>query len=85
MSDPYRKDTYAGGGDKRAKGNGREHGKQSKEQLPHSKKVRGTLANTDGKTVNRTQLGDPASLKAETSATRMEHGVEREGLEKSKL
>lgn len=53
--------------------------------LPHSKKVRGTLANTHGGKVNRTQLGDPTSLKAETSETDMGRQTEREGLEKSKL
>lgn len=82
VSEPYRKNPNAGGGDKRAKGNGRD---DSKEDLPHSKTVRGTLANTDGKQVNKTQLGDPASLKAETSGTKMDKAVEREGMEKSKL
>lgn len=53
--------------------------------LPHSKKVRGTLANHDGKQVNKTQLGDPASLKAETSETDLGKQTEREGKEKSKL
>jgi hypothetical protein len=53
------------------------------EELPHSKKVRGTLANDDGKTVNKTQLGDPASLKAETSKSSMGKEVEREGQDKS--
>lgn len=53
--------------------------------LPHSQKVRGTLANTDGKQVNKSQLGDPASLKAETSKTDLEKQTEREGKEKSKL
>jgi hypothetical protein len=52
-------------------------------ELPHSKKVRGTLANNDGKKVNKTQLGDPASLKAETSNTNMDKGTEREGQDKS--
>lgn len=55
------------------------------EDLPHSKKVRGTLANSDGKQVNKTQLGDPASLKAETSSTELGKQTEREGMEKSKL
>ncbi|KAF2633653.1 hypothetical protein BU25DRAFT_405524 [Macroventuria anomochaeta] len=54
-------------------------------ELPHSKKVRGTLANADGKQVNDTQLGDPASLKAETSKTDLGKQTEREGMEKSKL
>lgn len=55
------------------------------DDLPHSMKVRGTLANSAGKKVNKTQLGDPASLKAETSKTGMGRQVEREGKEKSKL
>ncbi|KAJ4334747.1 hypothetical protein N0V87_006656 [Didymella glomerata] len=55
------------------------------DDLPHSQKVRGTLANSDGKQVNKTQLGDPASLKAETSKTDMGRQTEREGKEKSKL
>lgn len=55
------------------------------DDLPHSKKVRGTLANSDGKKVNKTQLGDPTSLKAETSKTNMGRQTEREGKEKSKL
>jgi hypothetical protein len=53
-----------------------------KEDLPHSKKVRGTLANDDGDKVNKTQLGDPASLTSETSDSTMEKGVEREGANK---
>ena len=55
------------------------------DDLPHSKKVRGTLANSDGKKVNKTQLGDPASLKAETRETELGRPTEREGMEKSKL
>lgn len=57
----------------------------NEDDLPHSKKVRGTLANSDGKQVNKTQLGDPASLKAETSKTDLGRQTEREGKEKSKL
>lgn len=53
--------------------------------LLHSQKVRGTLANSDGKQVNKTQLGDPTSLKAETSKTDLGRQTEREGKEKSKL
>jgi hypothetical protein len=91
VSDPYRKSgTDAGGPDKKAIGNGRDDAKAGKgaaeqgEGLPHSKKVRGTLANDDGKKVNRTQLGDPASLKSETSKTNdMGKGTEREGQDKS--
>jgi hypothetical protein len=52
-------------------------------ELPHSKKVRGTLANDDGQKVNKTQLGDPASLKAETSKSDMGRTTEREGQNKS--
>jgi hypothetical protein len=70
VSDPYRKKEQGASG-------------ESKEDLPHSKKVRGTLANDDGKKVNKTQLGDPASLKAETSKTDMGRSVEREGQDKS--
>ncbi|KAL1612113.1 hypothetical protein SLS60_000336 [Paraconiothyrium brasiliense] len=55
------------------------------DNLPHSQKVKGTLANSDGKQVNKTQLGDPASLKAETSETDLGKQTEREGREKSKL
>lgn len=53
-----------------------------KEDLPHSMKVRGTLANDDGNKVNKTQLGDPASLKSETSDSDMRKSVEREGADK---
>ena len=98
VSDPYRTaGTSAGGGDKKAIGNGgsAQKGPESKkadakstdekEELPHSKKVRGTLANNDGKRVNRTQLGDPASLKAETSSTNdMSKQTEREGMDKKR-
>lgn len=53
-------------------------------ELPHSKKVRGTLSNSDGQKVNKTQLGDPVSLKAETSNTNgMGKATEREGQDKS--
>jgi hypothetical protein len=52
-------------------------------ELPHSKKVRGTLANDDGQKVNKTQLGDPASLKAETSKSDLGRTTEREGQDKS--
>ncbi|KAF2106461.1 hypothetical protein BDV96DRAFT_507731 [Lophiotrema nucula] len=38
-----------------------------KEELPHSKRVRGTLAHSGGSEVNKSMLGDPTSLKAETS------------------
>jgi hypothetical protein len=100
-STPYKKaGTSAGGGDKKAVGNGgnvegrnMEDGRakqgaggnkeEAKGDLPHSKKVRGTLANNDGEKVNRTQLGDPASLKAETSQTGdMGRQTEREGRDK---
>jgi hypothetical protein len=71
VSDPYRK------GDDAASASS-----EKEKDLPHSKKVRGTLANSDGKRVNKTQLGDPASLKAETSETNMGKQTEREGQEK---
>ena len=48
----------------------------AEDNLPHSKKVRGTLANKSGKSVNKTMLGDPASLKSETSQTRLDRDVE---------
>ncbi len=51
--------------------------------LPHSKTVRGTLANTDGKKVDKKQLGDPTSLKAENNRSEMDKDVEREGQDKS--
>ncbi|KAI4948070.1 hypothetical protein J4E91_006063 [Alternaria rosae] len=85
-STPYVKSgTSAGGADKKAVGNGGGSKKEDgKEELPHSKKVRGTLANDDGNKVNKTQLGDPASLKAETSDTKdMGRQTEREGRDKS--
>ncbi|KAI4647510.1 uncharacterized protein J4E78_008824 [Alternaria triticimaculans] len=86
-SAPYVKSgTSAGGADKKAIGNGGSAGskkEEGKEDLPHSKKVRGTLANDDGNKVNKTQLGDPASLKAETSDTKdMGRQTEREGRDK---
>ncbi|RMZ71574.1 hypothetical protein GMOD_00006702 [Pyrenophora seminiperda CCB06] len=90
VSDPYRTaGTNAGGGDKKAIGNGgsAQQGESGdkKEELPHSKTVRGTLANNDGKKVNRTLLGDPASLKAETSSTNdMSKQTEREGVDKKR-
>lgn len=63
-------------------GNGKGKGEKG-EQLPHSKTVRGTLANGHGGKVNRTQLGDPTSLKAETSERGdMGREVEREGQRK---
>ncbi|KAF1947646.1 hypothetical protein EJ02DRAFT_1123 [Clathrospora elynae] len=87
VSEPYRKNANAGGPDKKAIGNGgeeRKRLKEGKDDLPHSKKVRGTLANDDGNKVNKTQLGDPVSLKAETSKTDdMDKGTEREGQDKS--
>lgn len=51
--------------------------KQDKDDIPHSKKVRGTLANTTGNKVNKTMLGDPAGLKSETSKTGLGKDVER--------
>ncbi|OAL49388.1 hypothetical protein IQ07DRAFT_680631 [Pyrenochaeta sp. DS3sAY3a] len=56
---------------------------KSEKDLPHSKQVRGTLANSSGKRVSNVQLGDPVSLKAEGSQTEMENDVEREGEAKS--
>jgi hypothetical protein len=72
VSDPYRKNgTDAGGPDKKAKGNGRDDGKQgnsTEEVLSHSKMVQGTLADDDGQMLKKTNLvkqGDPASLTRE--------------------
>jgi hypothetical protein len=48
----------------------------STEDLPHSKKVRGTLAHSSPREVNKTMLGDPASLVSETSDTKMDRDVE---------
>jgi hypothetical protein len=48
---------------------------QINEDLPHSKKVRGTLAHAGGSKVNKSQLGDPTSLDAETSDTKNETGA----------
>ncbi|KAF1842390.1 uncharacterized protein K460DRAFT_409807 [Cucurbitaria berberidis CBS 394.84] len=79
VSDPYRKNGDAGGTGKKPSRNGREEGKS----LPHSKTVRGTFANDDGKKVNNTQLGDATSLKAETSESESGKDVEREGGDKS--
>ncbi|KAF2280648.1 uncharacterized protein EI97DRAFT_3991 [Westerdykella ornata] len=58
----------------------------NRDELPHSKKVRGTLAAPSGPEVNKTMLGDPVSLTSETSSTKMDPDVE-EGLGggKSKL
>ena len=50
--------------------------KTSTEDLPHSKKVRGTLSNSSGQKVNKTMLGDPASLVSETSDTDLDRDVE---------
>ncbi|KAF2240443.1 hypothetical protein BU26DRAFT_237759 [Trematosphaeria pertusa] len=66
-SDPYRQN---------------EKSSSQQQQLPHSKTVRGTLANSKGPAVNRTMLGDPASLKAETSDTEFGRGIEAVGFEK---
>ncbi|KAL5114435.1 hypothetical protein ACEQ8H_007690 [Pleosporales sp. CAS-2024a] len=53
-------------------------------ELPHSNKVRATFGNAHGKQVNKTQLGDATSLKAETSKTKdMGKSTEREGQDKS--
>ncbi|KAF2651504.1 hypothetical protein K491DRAFT_696415 [Lophiostoma macrostomum CBS 122681] len=51
-----------------------------KQDLPHSKKVRGTLANEEGKKVDKTMLGDPVSLKTETN----ERGQDRGALDEQK-
>jgi hypothetical protein len=58
----------------------------SKQDLPHSKKVRGTLTNDSGKEVEKGMLGDPVSLKSETKERGQDRGAldEQKG-EKSKL
>lgn len=63
---------------------GSDSGALSTEQkdLPHSKKVRGTLANEHGKRVSKTQLGDPTSLKPEHSEIGLGKDAEREGVQK---
>lgn len=43
-------------------------------ELPRSKSVRVTLANASGPKVNRSMLGDPVSLKAETSNSNADVG-----------
>jgi hypothetical protein len=48
---------------------------QQKESLPHSKTVRGTLAHKGGAKVNRSMLGDPVSLKSETSKSEGDRGA----------
>ena len=60
-ADPYR-------------GNEKEQAASSKD-LPHSKKVRGTLANKSGKQVGKDMLGDPVSLKAEPSERGQDRGA----------
>ena len=58
--------------------NGQE--KSQKQDLPHSKKVRGTLDNNSGKEVEKGMLGDPVSLKSETN----ERGQDRGALDEQK-
>jgi hypothetical protein len=56
----------------------------SGENLPHSKKVRGTLGHEGGKEVNKRMLGDTVSLKAETHERDQDTGAGGEdGLEEA--
>ncbi|KAF2691463.1 hypothetical protein K458DRAFT_264658, partial [Lentithecium fluviatile CBS 122367] len=66
-ADPYRQNE--------SKSESREESREEKD-LPHSKKVRGTLAHESGPKVNKSMLGDPVSLKAETSESRIDKGAE---------
>ena len=49
--------------------------RQKESQAPHSKTVRGTFSNTSGPKVNKSMLGDPVSLKAETSNRGFDDGA----------
>ncbi|KAF1958640.1 hypothetical protein CC80DRAFT_490472 [Byssothecium circinans] len=59
--------------------------RQRGSQLPHSKSVRGTLANASGPQLNRSMLGDPVSLKAETSDNNFDSGAESGGKEREEM
>ncbi|KAF2738392.1 hypothetical protein EJ04DRAFT_549894 [Polyplosphaeria fusca] len=43
--------------------------------IEHSKRVRGTLGNSAGPEVNKSMLGDPVSMKAETSGSEWGRGA----------
>lgn len=48
--------------------------------------MRGTLAHADGPKLNKTMLGDPTSLKAETSESEIEMGAAKgEGSEQEEM
>lgn len=49
--------------------------RQNESKVPHSQLVRGTLANSKGPEVNKSMLGDPVSLKAETSKSEWGRGA----------
>ena len=73
-ADPYRENEH-----KTASSSG-----SSEKDLPHSKKVRGTLGHKGGKEVNKRMLGDPVSLKAETNERGQYKGIGGEdGLEEA--
>jgi hypothetical protein len=74
-ADPYRENEH-----KTASSSSGSSGKD----LPHSKKVRGTLGHEGGKKVNKSMLGDPVSLKAETNERGQDKGAGGEdGLEEA--
>lgn len=58
--------------------------RQNESQLPHSKAVRGTLGNASGPKVNKSMLGDPISLKAETSERGFDRGAAEDGVRSGK-
>ncbi|KAF2643108.1 hypothetical protein P280DRAFT_376641, partial [Massarina eburnea CBS 473.64] len=58
---------------------------QKEPQLPHPKSVRGTLANASGPRVNKSMLGDPVSLKAETSDSGFDLGADSDKKEQEEM
>jgi hypothetical protein len=79
VSSPQSADPYRENEKKSSSGSG-----NSGENLPHSKKVRGTLGHKGGNEVNEKMLGDPVSLKAETHERNQDTGAGGEdGLEEA--
>ncbi|KAF2709604.1 hypothetical protein K504DRAFT_467569 [Pleomassaria siparia CBS 279.74] len=72
-ADPYRQNENATPASKTTSSSS--SSSSSKEKLPHSKQVRGTLDNEAGPRVNKSMLGDPVSLKAETSESDFDTGA----------
>lgn len=72
----------AGNAALKAKGKGEGEEEEEEEEV-HSRRVRGTLGNKkrEGR-VEKTMLGDPASLTVEGGEKRMDGGTEREGMGK---